>query len=314
MAFPVSAPYPQLSGIVSPTIWSGKLLVKFYDASVVPAISNTDYEGDIKSMGDQVVIRTTPNISIANYTKGLPLVVTNPAPTKVDLLIDKGKYWNFLGEDVEKAQADYDFVNDWTQDAAEQVKIVVDTEILAGVLADVPAANKGATAGRLSANINLGVAGTWVQLTKTTILDTIVDCGTVLDEQNVPESDRWLVLPAWACGMIKKSDLKDASLAGDGTSIMRNGRIGMIDRFEIFRSNLLNVVVDLDGASPDQNVTNCIFGHKTALTFAGQFTNSESIRSETYFGTMHRGLKIYGYEVIKPPAMGLLYASAAANA
>ena len=307
MAYPVQAPYPNLSGIVSPTIWSGKLLVKFYDASVVPAISNTDYEGDIKAQGDQVEIRTTPDITVSDYLQGQTLDVEFPTPSKVSLLIDHGKYWNFLGEDVEKAQADYDFVNDWTQDASEQVKIVVDTEILADIPSDVAAANTGATAGAISANINLGVAGTWLQVTKANILDVIVDTGTVLDEQNSPESDRWMVLPAWMCGMIKKSDLQDASLAGDGTSILRNGRIGMIDRFEIFRSNLLDVTVD--GTT---NVTNCLFGHKSALTFAGQFTNSESLRSESYFGTLHRGLKVYGYEVIKPDVMGLLYASATA--
>jgi hypothetical protein len=197
-------------------------------------------------------------------------------------------------------------VNDWTQDAAEQTKIKVDTEILADLPADVAAENAGATAGKLSGNINLGVTGTWLTVTSANILDVIVDTGTVLDEQNAPESDRWMVLPAWMCGMIKKSDLQDASLAGDGTSILRNGRIGMIDRYEIFRSNLLDVTVD--GST---NVTNCLFGHKSALTFAGQFTNSESLRSETYFGTLHRGLKVYGYEVIKPDVMGLLYASAA---
>lgn len=304
MAYPVQAPYPDLSGIVSPTIWSGKLLVKFYAASVIPAIANTDYEGDIKDQGDQVVIRTTPDIVINDYLQGQQLDTEMPAPTKVDLLIDKGKYWNFLGEDVEQAQADYDFVNDWTQDAAEQVKIVVDTEILADIPADVHADNTGATAGAISGNIDLGATAAPLSITKDNILDVIVDCGTVLDEQNVPESDRWIVLPAWACGMIKKSDLKDASLAGDGTSILRNGRIGMIDRFEVFRSNLLNTVVDT------VNVTNCLFGHKSALTFAGQFTKSESLRSENYFGTLHRGLKVYGYEVVKPEGLGLLYATA----
>lgn len=306
MAFPVDAGFPQRSGILSPTIWSGKLLVNFYAASVLPAISNTDYEGDIKDQGDQVEIRTTPAITIFDYEKGETLPVENPVPSVVSLLIDKGKGWNFLDEDVDSHQSDYDHVNDWTMDAAEQVKIQVDTDALAEFPADAPAANSGATAGAISGNIDLGTTGAWITLTKANILDVIVDCGVVLDEQNVPESDRWFVMPAWACGMIKKSDLQDASLAGDGTSILRNGRIGMIDRFTVYRSNLLEVVVDTA-----QNVTNMLFGHKSALTFAGQFTKSESLRSTTQFGTLHRGLKVYGHEAIKPQGLGLLYASAA---
>ncbi len=34
-----------LSGTYIPEIWSGKLIEKFYKATVFAAISNTDYEG-----------------------------------------------------------------------------------------------------------------------------------------------------------------------------------------------------------------------------------------------------------------------------
>ena len=33
-----------------PEIWSGKLIEKFYSATVLAAIANTDYEGEIKAM------------------------------------------------------------------------------------------------------------------------------------------------------------------------------------------------------------------------------------------------------------------------
>lgn len=299
---------PTRTGITIPQLWSSKLLVKFYQASVVPAISNTDYEGEIKNSGDTVQIRTTPSITVRPYTKGLDLVIENPAPTLVTLEISHGRYWAFLDEDVDSHQTDYDHIEDWTRDAAEQVKISVDTQVLSTIPADAGTGNFGDTAGKKSGNINLGKTADWVQLTKTNVLDTIVDCGTVLDEQDVPEEDRWFVLPAWACGMIKKSDLQDASLSGDGTSMLRNGRLGMIDRFEVYRSNLLSTATD-EGAT----VTNCLFGHKSALTFAGQFTKNETKRADKTFGDIHRGLKVYGYKVIKSEGLGKLYASAAPN-
>ncbi len=301
MAFPVASGVPQLSGIVSPTIWSGKLLVKFYDASVIPAISNTEYEGDIKDMGDQVEIRTTPDITISNYTKGQTLAVERPTPTVVSLLIDQGKYWNFIGDDIDYHQADYSYIDDWTKDASEQMKIVVDTDILAGINTDAHASNFGATAGVKSGSFNFGITGTAIQISKSNVLDYIVDAGTILDEQSVPETDRWFVVPPWFCGLIKKSDLRDASLSGDGTSILRNGRLGMIDRFTLYNSNLLET------ASDSGTKWNVLFGHKSALTFAGQFVKNESLRAESTFGTLYRGLKVYGYKVIKPPALGVLY-------
>ena len=156
----------------------------------------------------------------------------------------------------------------------------------------------------MSSSFNLGATGAPVQLDKLTIIDTITGLGTVLDEQNAPEMGRYVVLPPWACHMIKNSELKDASLAGDGTSILRNGRIGMIDRFEIYMSNLLDVVTD--GGTP---VTNMIFGQKKGLTFASQLTENEGpMRSPDFFGDLYRGLQVYGYKVIKPEAFGHLYA------
>ena len=66
--------YPQHSGTVVPNvIWAGKLLVKFYQATVLAAISNTDFEGEISEMGDKVTIRTTPTIIIRDYVKGQQL-------------------------------------------------------------------------------------------------------------------------------------------------------------------------------------------------------------------------------------------------
>ena len=191
-------------------------------------------------------------------------------------------------------------MNKWSEDASEQMKIAIDTDILAAIGASAHADNSGDSAGRISGDIDLGEAAAGVgtnavQLTKANILDHLVDWGTVLDEQSVPESNRWVVLPAKACGLIKKSDLRDASIAGDGTSILRNGRLGMIDRFTIYRSNNLNV---------NNTEIDILFGHPSALTFAAQITEMETIKNPDDFGDLVRGLEVYGFEVIKPEALG----------
>src|ERR1700745_3357933 len=50
-----------------PEIWSAKLVEKFYASTVLSAISNTDYEGEIQNQGDRVKIRTKPTITIRDY-------------------------------------------------------------------------------------------------------------------------------------------------------------------------------------------------------------------------------------------------------
>ncbi len=278
-----------------PQKWSGKLVEKFYLATVFTDISNTDWEGEIKSHGDEVIIRTIPSIVISNYIKGQTLNYEQPESANVSLKIDQGKYFAFEVKRIDEYQSDLNLMDEFSTDGGEQMKIAVDSDVLGTVYTSADANNAGKTAGKISGDIDLGDATTPVAVTKTNILDLLVDYGTILDEQNNPESNRYVVMPAKMCGLIKKSDLKDASLAGDGTSIMRNGRLGMIDRFTLYLSNQVNV------AAGKYDV---IFGHKCAITFAGQITHMEEIDNQNDFGRLVRSLFVYGFEVIKPESLG----------
>ena len=294
MAFAVSSGRPDYTGNFIPEIWSGKLIENFYDATVLAAISNTDYEGEIRSMGDTVNIRTTPEITIKTYVKGQTLAVENPDKAKLQLVIDKGEYFACVEDDVDQVQSDIALMDQWSKDASERMKIKIDERVLTDVLTDVDSNNKGATAGRISGDINLGVAGTPVAVTSSNVIDTIINMGTVLDEANAPEQDRFMIIPAKMAGYIKQSDLKDASITGDGSSPLRNGRLGMIDRFTLYVSH------NLYKSGSEFSV---IGGHKMGFTFASQMTNMETIRSETTFGNIIRGLQVYGYKVVKPEAL-----------
>lgn len=297
-----STPYPSYDSAGTskfiPVIWSGKLVEKFYTATVFGAIANTDYEGEISDYGDQVIIRTTPNMTISNYQIGDALTYEVPTSANTTLDINKGKYFAFALDDVDAMQSDINLMDDWAEDASEQMKISVDSDVLTNILTDIAAANKGTTAGAVSGDINLGDTGTngnsALQITATNILDYIVDMGLVLDEQNVPETGRWLVMPAWMVSLIKKSDLKDASLAGDGTSILRNGLVGMVDRFMIYLSN--NIVGITEGTA---TIYKPVAGHQSGLTFAAQMTKMESLPNPDTFGQLVRGLNVYGFKVIE---------------
>ena len=291
---PTPPAHPDYSGKLIPQLWSKKLLERFYDATVLNAISTTEYEGEIKNYGDTVIINKIPDITISNYRMGDNLNVQRPAADTTSLFIDQGKYWSFIMDDVADVQSMINMIPKWAENASEQMKIVVDTETLAFLVGKAIATNRGATAGRLSANINLGTSGAPVVITPANVVDYIVDHGIVLDEANCPETGRKLVVPAWFAGQVKKSELKDASLSGDSVSIARNGRVGVIDRFELFVSNLL----------PKTGANHYVFAiHPKALTFATQLVKTESLRAESTFGDIMRGLMVYGRAVIQPSLM-----------
>ena len=156
MGFPVASGRTNYSGNFIPEIWSGKLIENFYDATVLSAISNTNYEGEIRNMGDTVNIRTTPTITIKTYVKGQTLAVENPDKEKLQLVIDKGEYFACVEDDVDKVQADINLMDTWSKDASERMKIKIDQRVLTDILPDISSLNKGNTAGRITANIDLG--------------------------------------------------------------------------------------------------------------------------------------------------------------
>jgi hypothetical protein len=304
MAYPVSPGNPNYSGNFIPEIWSGKLIENFYDATVLAQISNTDYEGEIRQYGDTVNIRTTPEITIRDYVKGQTLVVENPDKPKIQLLIDKGEYFSCVEDDVDKVQSDIVLMDTWSKDASERMKIKIDQRVLTDILPGVDAFNKGATAGRISGAFDLGTSASPISVTKdgasstVSVIDLLVDMGTVLDEANAPEQGRYVVIPAKMAGLIKKSELKDASLTGDSVTPLRNGRLGMIDRFTVYVSH--NLSRSGTGSSTKYNI---IAGHKMGFTFASQMTNMETLRAQSTFGNIIRGLQVYGYKVTKGEAL-----------
>lgn len=307
MAFPRAAGHPDYTNDGTskfiPEIWSGKLVENLYDASVLSDITNTDYEGEIKGQGDRVVIRTVPTGTVSPYVKGMNLQYTRLESPSIQLLIDKGYYWAYAVDKVDKYQSDVELLNRWAKESGEAMRIQLDTTVLSSIYADAHAKNTGLTAGFRSGDVNLGVTGTPLALTKTNVIEVLADVEQVLDEQNVPQDGRFIVLPAWACTLIKKSDLKDSSMMGDGVSVIRNGRIGTIHSLQVFKSNLLTIVSD-----GGKNSANCIFGHKMATTFATQIVETESLKAESTFGEMIRGLNVFGFKVVKPEALGNLYA------
>lgn len=297
MAVPAAAGYPQHSGVMIPEIWSGKILTKFYASTVMAQLCNTDYEGEIKEQGDKVIIRTTPDVAIFDYTKGQVLPVQNPQPNVIEFPIERAKGWNVHIDDIDKFQTDLAYLENWSGDAAQQMKIAWDRDFLSDVYADADAANTGANAGAISGNINLGVVGgTAVTIGtgsgQTKPIEFLLKVAQVFDEQNTPEDDRKIVVPAWFTARLKNSDIKDASLTGDSKSALRSGRVGMIDRLEVFNSNLL--------PKAGSNWTG-IACHRSAISFAAQLTKNEILdKLEQTFGSRARGLAVADWKVLKP--------------
>ena len=285
-----------------PTLYAGKLLVKFYESSVLGEIANTDYEGDIQNQGDAVVIRKLPSISVNTHTKGLSLTHENPTVDSVTLEINKGKYWAFATDDVDNVQTDIqNWISEWTAEAAYQLRNEVEKDVLQNIAGSISLKPTTVMDGDTDSNPFLAKA------TGASLVDHMIDVGSLLDEKNVNEEGRYFLLPPELIAFIKKGDLGDANKSGDATSMKRNGVVGQIDRFTIYRTNNLTKITN--GGSGGNTVYTCLFGHPVGLTFATQLVKSEMLQNPDGFGMLHRGLQVYGFKVVQTDAIGLSFIS-----
>jgi hypothetical protein len=179
-------------------------------------------------MGDKVTINNIPTMTVRDYKKGQSLQYEVPEQTPVELAIDKGSYFGVSVNDVDEYQSNINLMNTFTDDGSQQLQIKVDTNLLGSVYADVHASNKGATAGVKSGGYNLGAVGSPLTVTATDVISVLTRAGAVLDEQNVPHTERFIVVPPWFRYLIMNSNVNNAQLMGDDKSILRNGRVGVI--------------------------------------------------------------------------------------
>ncbi|RKZ07306.1 hypothetical protein DRQ25_11880 [Candidatus Fermentibacteria bacterium] len=287
-----------------PELYANKVLYDFWIKSVYQDVTNTDYEGDFKNMGDKIYIRQAPEIAVGDYTVNGTVTYELPSEASQTMTIDYAKYTAFKCDDIDKLQTDIDLLSMYAEDGANRLRVEIDDIVLTEMGSGAHASNKGATAGLLSGDLDLGSNATpgttdAVQVTSTNAVTKIVEANLCLDEQNIDSTERFGIIPSWWSAMLKLGDLKAANITGDQTGVIRNGLIGQIDGSNIYVSNNLNSNADGDSDTGYES----IFGRKEATSFAMQISKSDTVTLENSFGTGVRTLIVFGTKVIRPEAL-----------
>ena len=310
MSVPAANGFPQMgnnsaTGVGSiPIKFASKTIMQYYAASHLAACCNTDYEGEIKAQHDTVKIRSVPRITTSKHSKGANLGNHEiPVLGTTDLLIDQAQKYNFLVDAIDEKQHDVVLSDRFTEAAGLDMREAIEGDALSKLVLTAHANNQGATAGKKSGAYNLGATGAAVAVTKATVIEFITSLRAVLAEQNADHGTIWVLIPMWMRWLLVNSDLKNASLTGDGKSILRNGQIGEIDGMKILASNLMpNYATDTN--SP----WDVLCGNMEAITWAAQMTDNRAIQDKDYFGTFYQGLYVYGYKTVRPEALVRGYA------
>jgi N4-gp56 family major capsid protein len=271
-----------------PEIWSSKILVGLQKALVYgqPGVVNRDYEGDIAMQGDTVRIKSLSNPTIATYTKNSTTITPETlTDAQRALYIDQAKYFAFEVDDIDQAQGTGGDLETALQAATYGLRDAADQYIV-GLYTGADSANQIGTVSVTTAAL------AYTQLRKLSVK---------LDEANVPQEGRWVVVPPWYHGLLLEEDKfvrVDASGSDQG---LRNGIIGRALGFDVLKSNNAPLVTGDDYA--------VMAGHPMAISFAEQIVKVETYRPENAFSDAVKGLHVYGAKLVRPSAIATVVAS-----
>ena len=306
MAFASASGHNNLpNGNFVPEIFSKTVLKFFRRASIAEDITNTDYFGEIANYGDTVRIIKEPTMTIADYTRGKVVETQELVDEEDTLVVDQAKYFSFVVDDLEAKQAHLNWEALATNSGAYALKNGYDAAILTymsgqTLAANVVGADTGTTSGDLgstSTSMDLGYAAGEVSP-----LALLSRLSLKLDEQDVPEENRWVVAsPAfWEVMADENSKLMGVDFTGDTSSKLRNGRItdGLIRGFRPYKTN----------NTPEGTSASIVMaGHMSSTATASQINKTENLRSDKFFGDIVRGLHMYGRKTLRPESLALGY-------
>lgn len=296
---------PENFGNYIPELYSPRWNVKYWKTTVLGDITNNDFKGEINDKGSIVYVDNIPDITATEEVEGETIEYQRPEVTRVSLRIDRSVQYGIDFRSLLKKQTHHkDWMSVLIDDGTKASSIKIDSIVLNEAYIDAHADNIGLTAG-ISGSYNMGTTGTPVIITKANIIDTLVYAHSVLKEQNVSGGMDYIVLPIPIAAQLKLSDLKDASFSGQTRSWLldSNGRLGeTIDGMQIYVSN--NYTSVSDGGSAYR----MIFGNKSAITHAAQLTEHDvDLKDKDVWGSFTRDRVVFGFEVVKPEALGVLY-------
>lgn len=263
-----------------PTIWAETLWQEKEKVLVAVKLCNRDYEGEIKQKGDRVTINGIGAVTVADYTKNTDI---NPPEVLDDntrqLIIDQAKYFNFLIDDVDKAQQVPKVMKEAMHNAALALADVAD-QFIYGLTADDALTAAGITPGAISNEA----------VTAANITSVFAAMRTKLMKGNVPKGEKLYaeVSPDIEEKLVLAKVLRDT----DNSKSLGAGYLGDFMGFEIYSSNNI----------PDEGggTWRCIARTKRAITFAEQINDTEAYRPEKRFADAVKGLHLYGGKIIYP--------------
>ncbi len=303
-----SANYPGPAGITNvatadtfiPEIWSDEIIAAFQkNLKMAPLVKRMGMSG---KKGD--LIHVPKPIRGAANAKVMDKAVTIQANVEDELTIAIDQHFEYSRfiEDIVEVQALTSLRQFYTEDAGYQLATQVDTSLIncaTGFGDGTRTADPASGADWVNSASWMFDADTVVPFTAGGTAEAFNDEGfreaiKVMDDNNVPMDNRYLVIPPSARRDIMGIDRYVSSDFVNGRAV-ESGLIG----------NLYGVDVYVSSNCPtlDTGVRGCLFFHKDAIVLAEQMAvRSQTQYKQEYLSTLYTADTLYGVQTFRPEA------------
>ncbi len=267
-----------------PTVWSQYIQRELEKKCKLVADCWKQFEGEVKH-GKTVKILGVGSPSIGDYkgyNEGTPIGTPETINgTDLDMTIDQAKYFNFMVDDVDKAQSVPGLMENLIAEAAHKMALANDSYV-ASLAKDHNLSNEGAA------------------ITTASAAKKAIDAGLLaLRENDVDVEDNVVIEIAPFLYQLFKDNLVELKTAND--ELIKKGVVGIYDGAEVKLCN--NLYKDEAGMYHN------LIRTKKAIAFARQIDETEAYRPEGFFSDAIKGLNVFGAKIVRPKELYVLKAS-----
>ena len=145
MAIALASGKSGFDGNFSPIMYSKQAQIALRKASVISAITNNSYFGEIANQGDVVRIQKEPDVTVNALERKTAITVQDLDDSDFQLTIDKANYFAFKMDDIEDQFSHVDFVSMAADRAAYKMAASIDVDVLNYMTGTNPSTGQYAT-------------------------------------------------------------------------------------------------------------------------------------------------------------------------
>ena len=145
MAIALASGKSGFDGNFSPIMYSKQAQIALRKASVISAITNNSYFGDIANQGDVVRIQKEPDVTVNTLERKTAISVQDLDDQDFQLTIDQANYFAFKMDDIEEQFSHIDFVSLAADRAAYKMADAIDVDVLNYMTGTNPSTGQYAT-------------------------------------------------------------------------------------------------------------------------------------------------------------------------